>query len=394
MQVSAELIREKHPEAKVVFIGPCIAKKDEAEQYKGIVDAALTFDELQSWMDEKAVTFVEKEDPKQKGRARLYPIPGGILRSMKQEDGFSYMAIDGASKCIKALTDIENGALTNCFIEMSICEGSCTGGPVMQENRYKTVTNQMIVDQFAGPEHWEIQTDVTDNLHKTMNMLAIDLPEPTEEEISAILKAIGKTKPEDELNCGSCGYNNCRSKALAVYRKKADLNMCLPYLKEKAESFSDIVVNNTPTGILVLNEQMQIQMINPTALKWFGLHSAEDVIGTPMEQLGAVDDYVEAMLNEKKYSGVQKFDRFGIVLEEDVVYDPNFHLILVNLRNITTQVTQKEARDRMTKETLEVTDQVIDRQMRIVQEIASLLGETTAHTQVALSKLQERLRDE
>lgn len=394
MQASAAMIKEEFPGSKVVFIGPCIAKKEEADQYKEIVDAVLTFDELELWMKERNIEFETVEDEREKGRARLFPIPGGILRSMEKQENYSYMAIDGASKCIKALNDIEKGKLQNFFLEMSICEGSCTGGPVMGDWRYTPVSNQIVVDQFAGSKHWKIQTKVSEHLHKTMHLLEVHLPTPTDAEIQEILLAMGKRKPEDELNCGSCGYNNCRTKALAVYRKKADLTMCLPYLKEKAESFSDVVVGNTPNGIVVLNEQMQVQMMNPTARKWFGIHEESDLTDMPMDRIGRVESYVDTMLSGKKYSGVQNFEKFGKVLEENVTYDENLHLILIIYRDITAQVRVKEVREQLTTETLRVTDQVIENQMRIVQEIASLLGETTAQTQVALSKLQDRLRDE
>ena len=76
---------------------------------------------------------------------------------------------------------------------------------------------------------------------------------------------MGKLRPEDELNCGSCGYNTCREKAVAIYQGKAEISMCLPYLKEKAESFSDCIVSNTPNGLIVLNENLEVQQINDAA---------------------------------------------------------------------------------------------------------------------------------
>ena len=90
---------------------------------------------------------------------------------------------------------------------------------------------------------------------------------PTETEISAILRQMGKFKPSDELNCGSCGYNTCREKAIAIYQGKAEISMCLPFLKDKAESFSDNIVGNTPNGIIVLNENLEVQQINTAAQK-------------------------------------------------------------------------------------------------------------------------------
>jgi uncharacterized Fe-S cluster-containing protein len=395
MQTHAKMMKEKDPDAKVVFIGPCIAKKEEAEQYPDIVDAVLTFEELEEWMEEEDVSPVILPDERLKGRARLFPIPGGIIRSMKADrPGVSYMAIDGAEQCIKALRDLENGALKNCFIEMSICEGSCAGGPVMGEQRYSQVRNRVQVESFSGPEHWKIDSPVSNALYKTMNWIKVDQQTPDEEEIKRILAHIGKTKPEDELNCGSCGYNTCRSKALAVYRGKADLSMCMPFLKEKAESFSNLVTKNTPNGIIVADEQLNIQMMNPTARHWFSVAKEEDIRTMRLNQLTEVDEYIEAMLTGRVISGRKSFDSYGITAEQNVVYDENFRAVIIILRDITGAESERSAREQLTQQTLEITDQVINKQMRIVQEIASLLGETTAETKIALSQLQERLRDE
>lgn len=395
MQTHAKMMKEKDPDAKVVFIGPCIAKKEEAEQYPDIVDTVLTFEELEEWMEEEDVSPVILPDERLKGRARLFPIPGGIIRSMKADQpGVSYMAIDGAEQCIKALRDLENGALKNCFIEMSICEGSCAGGPVMGEQRYSQVRNRVQVESFSGPEHWKIDSPVSNALYKTMNWIKVDQQTPDEEEIKRILAQIGKTKPEDELNCGSCGYNTCRSKALAVYRGKADLSMCMPFLKEKAESFSNLVTKNTPNGIIVADEQLNIQMMNPTARHWFSVAKEEDIRTMRLNQLTEVDEYIEAMLTGRVISGRKSFDSYGIMAEQNVVYDENFRAVIIILRDITGAESERSAREQLTQQTLEITDQVINKQMRIVQEIASLLGETTAETKIALSQLQERLRDE
>ena len=94
-----------------------------------------------------------------------------------------------------------------------------------------------------------------------------------------ILRQMGKMKPSDELNCGSCGYNTCREKAVAIFQNKAEISMCLPYLKDKAESFSDSIVNNTPNGLIVLNEKLEVQQINTAARKIMNIRSASDVLG-------------------------------------------------------------------------------------------------------------------
>ena len=132
MQAHCTDIKRRHPDAKTVFIGPCVAKKDEAEYYEGIVDAVLTFEELTNWLKAENIELAQQMDHEEESRARFFPTTGGILKTMAQNaPGYTYMALDGVDNCIAALHEIEQGNIHHCFIEMSACVGSCVGGPVM-----------------------------------------------------------------------------------------------------------------------------------------------------------------------------------------------------------------------------------------------------------------------
>ena len=134
MQAHSMDIKKRMPDAKTVFIGPCLAKKDEADYYSGIVDAVLTFEELTQWFKEENIEPERNIDDTEKSRARLFPTTGGILKTMGEKvKGYTYMAIDGTQNCIAALKDIEKGNIHKCFIEMSACSGSCISGPVMEK---------------------------------------------------------------------------------------------------------------------------------------------------------------------------------------------------------------------------------------------------------------------
>ena len=134
MQAHCAEIKKRLPHAKTVFIGPCVAKKDEAEYYEGIVDAVLTFEELTEWLKAEGIEIEQEMDACPESRARFFPTTGGILKTMAQDaPGYAYMAIDGVENCIAALRDIEQGKIHKCFIEMSACVGSCVGGPVMEK---------------------------------------------------------------------------------------------------------------------------------------------------------------------------------------------------------------------------------------------------------------------
>ena len=206
---------------------------------------------------------------------------------------------------------------------------------------------------------------------------------------------MGKTKPSDELNCGSCGYDSCREKAIAICRGKAEISMCLPYLKEKAESFSDNIINNTPNAIIVLNENLEVQQINKAALRLMNIPHASDVMGEQVIRILDPADFMEVIKtnrpirNEKKY--LVEYDKY---VEETVIFDAEYHILICLLRDVSAEEKARERKENVSHTTADIADKVVENQMRIVQEIASLLGETAAETKVALMKLKESIADE
>lgn len=396
MQAHCIELKKRDKNAKTVFIGPCVAKKDEAEYYEGIVDAVLTFDELTKWFKEEKIEIEPENEHEEESRARFFPTTGGILKTMVQDaEGYTYMAIDGVENCMAALRDIENGKIHKCFIEMSACTGSCVGGPVMEKFHHSPVKDYMVVAEFAGSRDFRVEQPDSLEIKKTFSVIEKKLQDPTEEEITEILHKMGKYKPSDELNCGSCGYNTCREKAVAIYQGKAEVSMCLPYLKDKAESFSDNIVRNTPNGLIVLNEMLEVQQINEAALKIINLRSASDILG----------DHIVRVLDPKLFTDVLEsrwnlknkklyLAEYGKYVEVTITYDQDYRLLICIMRDITEEEKARERKESVGRQTVEIADKVVDKQMRIVQEIASLLGETAAETKIALTKLKETIADE
>lgn len=396
MQAHCADIKKRYPGARTVFIGPCVAKKDEAQRYPGIVDAVLTFEELTRMLREKNIVPEREKDSSEESLARIFPTAGGVIKTLlNKNEHYTYMAIDGVENCITALKDIEHGNLHKCFIEMNACVGSCIGGPVMEKYHNSPVSGYAAVDRYAGKKDFNVDYYGEDELKK--DFLPIDLNEktPTEDEIRAILKQMGKISVMDELNCGTCGYDTCREKAIAIYRGKAEVSMCLPYLKERAESFSDTVLNNTPNGIIVLNEDFEVQQINKAARKMLNIRSASDVMGEPVIRIFDPKVFIETKTSGKSVRDrkiyLAEYDRY---IELTTVYDREYHNILGIMKDITDFERDKQKKEEISRQTLEVTDKVVDKQMRIVQEIASLLGETAAETKIALSKLKETIENE
>ena len=396
MQAHCSDIKKRHPEAKTVFIGPCVAKKDEAQHYEGIVDAVLTYEELTEWLSGEGIELKKEMDSNRESRARFFPTTGGILKTMKlTQPDYDYMAIDGVENCIAALKDIEQGNIHHAFIEMSSCVGSCVGGPVMEKYHPSPVREYLAVANYAGDKDFKVEQPNQEDIRKYFSEIEIKNKVPTDAEIAETLRKMGKISKRDELNCGSCGYNTCREKAIAILQGKAEVSMCLPYLQKKAEGFSDRIVNNTPNGIIVLNDAFEVQQINEAAMDIMNIRSASDVLGEQVVRIMDPQVFLEVkktrfnVRNRRVY--LAEYKRY---VELTVVYDFDNRLYIGIMRDITDEEKQKEKKESISRQTIETADKVVDKQMRIVQEIASLLGETAAETKIALTKLKESIKDE
>ena len=395
MQAHAADIKKRIQDAKVVFVGPCVAKKDEAEYYEGLVDGVLTYEDLAKWMETENISIERETDSDEFSRARFFPTTGGILKTMAKVSDYTYMAIDGVENCIAALKDIESGSGHKCFIEMSACVGSCVGGPVMEKYHRSPIKDYAAVAKYAGDKDFKVEQPDSLSIHKTFTVIEKKLSTPSEYEIQEILRKMGKTRPEDMLNCGSCGYDTCREKAIAIFQGKAEISMCLPYLEQKAESFSDCIVNNTPNGLIVLNEKLEVQQINDAARKIMNIRSASDVLGEEAVRILDTEIFMRVLRTGRSVRDERTYlAEYKKYVEQTVVYDNTYHLLVCIMRDITDEENEREKKESISRQTVEVADRVVDKQMRIVQEIASLLGETAAETKIALTKLKESISDE
>jgi iron only hydrogenase large subunit-like protein/uncharacterized Fe-S cluster-containing protein len=398
MQAHCMKIKEEHPDAYTVFVGPCISKKEEADQYAGIVDCVLTFEELSGWLKEEGISVSPStgRETVTEGRARLFPTAGGIIRSMIIENtNYDYIAIDGTENCIQALKDIIGGKLSHCFIEMSACVGSCIGGPAMNREHHTPVTDYIAVNRYAHETDFDIISPDREKLSKPFTYLGHTNPMPGSSAITEILHKMGKSSPEQELNCGSCGYNTCREKAIAVLQGKADLTMCLPFLKEKAENFSDNIIYNMPSGVIVLNEDLEVQQINRAAKQILNIKHKGDILGAPVVRILNPSVYLEVISSGKNiHDRLTYLAEYRKYIEETIIYDRTYHIIISIFCDITEEEKARLKKEKVSRQSIEITDKVIEKQMRVVQEIASLLGETTAETKIALTHLKETLNNE
>ena len=437
MQAASDIIKERDAEAVVVFIGPCIAKKGEAAADGSRTDFALTFDELEEWLEElrdsgrpvsgqyngEEQTAGQSMSAKQEAAAcrspeaecaavagkgaaaenaahgpmlsRFFPVTGGILKTMEKQDGVTYLSMDGLETCMETVDEIIAGRLSGCFIEMSACRGSCIGGPSFRRRKlglagsYQRIAETAIACSAAGTPSPDFTEELRGTLEMTYRAENSGAPVPTEAQITAILKKMGKNSPEDELNCGMCGYENCRKKAVAVFQNRAEISMCLPFMMERAESFSDQIINVTPNAILTVDMDLKVQQLNEAAGRLFGIRP-EDVIGGPVSRILDEFDFVNMMINNIENVKKNAFlTEYNCYVEQVFLYDKSSSSIICIMKDISADKNRKNQAMKAKLAAADMADDIVEKQLRIVQEIASLLGETAAETKIAVADLKE-----
>lgn len=381
-------VKRRFPDARTVFIGPCLSKKDECDD---VVNFVLTFDELDKMLKEAGISIEKDIAYKKESRARLFPTVGGILKSMEcRNKNYTYLTVDGAENCRQALEDISNGLEGKYFIEMSACAGSCIGGPVMEKYSNSPVRHFNCVISAAGDEDFRVEQLPIEDLHKNRPYIGCVKQRASDSRIAEVLRKMGKTKPSDELNCGACGYDTCRKKAQAVIDGKAEITMCLPYLMDKSERFSNTILNNTPNGILVVNEDLEVQQVNKAAMKLLNIQSHSDVLGEMVIRIADPTPFLDVLSGERSVTNERSyFAEYDKYIEQTIVRDRSNGTLIDIMRDVTEEENERQSRLEICRKTADTADKVVEKQMRIVQEIASLLGETAAETKIALTKLKE-----
>ena len=385
-------IKRRHEGAKTVFISPCIAKKYEAAE-DDIIDAVLSFRELSSLLEEAGIDLEPGPDSAEGGKARIFPTTGGVIATMEKLPDYTYIAVDGVDKCIEVLEEIRAGVLHRCFIELSACLGSCANGPLMSKK--SPAANTANIHRYTKEQDFKVDQPAKELNHRTILPIAQPAYIPSEHEIEDMLIKMGKHTPEDMLNCGTCGYNTCRDKAIAVIQGKAELSMCLPYMMAKAEGFSDTVVANSPNGILVLNDDLEIQKINPVACRLMRVRNPKDVQGEYVDRLMDPSVFKKVLLKPKKILTDRAFlAEYGCYVDRTVLYNPEYHLYICTMRDVTNEIDEQEKKMEMRMQAVDIANDVAKKQLKIVQDIASLLGETAADTLIAIERLKETISDD
>ncbi|MCG0276257.1 MAG: PAS domain S-box protein [Thermosediminibacteraceae bacterium] len=391
---------------KVVFIGPCIAKKAEAQDksVSGEVDAVLTFGELIEWIEKKSDEILGKSENPEGSRepfiARNYPLPGGLMKTSSiDEDLLSreFVVVDGIEDCLELLTALEKGKVSGKLFEMLACRGGCIAGPSMPPGKSLYERRQRLLAFIDNNRRQvdlkKIEADAIGiDLGRSFEPKIFKAPTPSEAQIREILSSIGKTTPEEELNCGACGYPSCRKKAEAVYQGMAELDMCIPYMRSRAESLANLIIDHTPNAILLVDGNLNVMEMNRAAEKMLGVKK-EQVQGRPISTVMDDRDFAWVLANKNNLQEKKvNYPRNSLITLLTLCYIGVENLVLAIIQDITEQEKQKYELARVREETLEKAQEVINKQMRVAQEIAGLLGETTAESKMLLLRLMELVK--
>lgn len=402
-------LKESYPGCKTVFIGPCAAKKDEA-LVNGISDAidyVLGFDELWEWVQEENIDCsglaADEFDGPKPGLARLFPIDGGMLKTVgvsKQADE-RFTTVSGLQNCIDFIKHLASGGIIlPGLVELLACPGGCINGPQMMgrdeglfNRRRKVIEYQKSQCRSEGDDVATI-TDINEKLlQRSFVNRQVVFPVPSEAEIKEILERSGKFKPEDELNCGACGFDTCRDKAIAVYQGNAELEMCIPYMRKRAESMSNRVLGAMPNAVVILDNELVIQETNPAASNLFNC-SIREIVGQKLEQFIKVDSFREVLKTGKMINQTNNYDQLGKIVREIIFQLEKERSIVGILVDITEEKRRHEQYELVKGQTISRAQEVIAKQMTVAQEIAGLLGETTAETKVLLTKLIKLMQED
>lgn len=400
------LKKELGSDVKVVFLGPCIAKKREAEsdlRVQGAIDAVLNFTEFEGWLAEEGIDMKALEeqpfDNKNPEINRLYPINSGVIHSVlaskAAESKYQKIAVDGTRTCMDFLESMKRGEIHNVFVEMNSCEGGCINGPCVERKEEKASYFRRKLDMEASiekvPADMEPASELGINIHKPFVNRSSRNEMPSEEKIRETLAKIGKTDKSHELNCGACGYPTCRDKAIAVCQGKAELTMCIPYMHEKAQSMANIVLDTTPNIIVVVDSDMKILEFSRGAEMVFG-KSKKEAVGMYLFEFIDHRDFDDVLNSQSKIVAKKvSYPEYDITTLQTIVYVKELNGVLGIFQDISNEAEKNRQAYKLKMDTIEMAQRVIDKQMMVAQEIAGLLGETTAETKVTLTKLRDMI---
>ncbi len=431
--VHARLLKRHYPGAKVVFVGPCIAKMGEVQrpEFVGLVDAVLMASELGQWLEDAGIVVGELPESEwstcDQEAAVLYPQPGGLLHYLSGHDRpvADAAGLDSLQELLEHLCVDD---LDAALIECNACQGGCLDGPDMpkeqglikrqerlqqynqqccgQDGVKKSDASAQVLGREDSADQGPAAPASSDRFALSSRELhslfdtdyrphPAALPDFPEEQIRQVLGRIGKFSKEDELNCEACGYPSCRDKAKAVLAGMAEPDMCMPFMRTQAESLANEIMRTIPNGLIVVDENLVIREFNRAAERMWQRQSGM-VIGHPLSVVMPDEDFLAVQQSGEPIVGKRvAYPELGLITVQSILtLEGKSQLILGMITDVTEMEKQTKELAIVKEETLRQAQSVIDNQMRMAQEIAGLLGEVTADSKILLMRLIELVQGE
>jgi len=407
MVVHARYLKGKYGSStKVVFIGPCPAKKFEAEQpdVAGAVDAVLSFEELRAWAE---LLEVKKDrlrpidiDDIPASDARLFPLEGGLAKAASMSPDLlrpDFAVVSGSAEVDEMLSNIRDGSTIRLF-EALYCSGGCINGACFGDGRDSFHRRNRIIQHEKRTQKRSTEDDIIKamqgvELARPIIAHPIDQPKYSEEAIRSVLARTGKLSKEDELNCGACGYPSCQDNAIAVLSGMAEHTMCIPWMRKVAERKADQIIDNSPNGIVIADSNLRIVAFNPAFAEIFS--ATPGLIGKPLSTLMDPEDFDKVLASavDRVTNKVVSYPNYHVSGSLNVYRLEDEEMVVGILANVNKSTEGLDRLDHIREETLANAEKVIAKQMMMAQEIASILGETTSETRVLLRKLTSLMKE-
>lgn len=401
MIAHAKIMKQKlGKDCKIVFVGPCIAKKLEASrpEFAGCIDAVLTFEELNKlFAISKLNLFACEEsnfDDIPAGDSRLFPLEGGLLKTAGIETDLlskNILAISGGDEIKDAIQNLQHSD-EEIIIEPLWCKSGCISGPGIPRETNPFESRKRVLNYSS------IHTKTKDN-NKSINTqtnFKFDSNEInqkfSEDEINTVYAKTGKSNSEDQLNCSACGYNNCREKAIAVLQGIAEFEMCIPYMRRAAEQKSNTIIDKAPNGIVILDDKLKILSINPSFKRMFSCSNA--IVGKPISYMIDQDPFEKLIANpDQVIKKIIRYNSYNLVCNQIhyAIPDDNHYIgVFVDI----TDVQQNEAKlSDLKTETIIQAQELMDHQIEMAQQMAKFLGQNTAKGETLMRNLIKIIDD-
>ena len=395
------LRREYGEDIGIVFIGPCISKKLEADARPELLDVALTFADLRRWFEDRGIDPASEPQaeadafvPRGARDGALYPADGGMNRGItcrRDAKDVKFMAFSGIHHLQEAMEGLRHHDLKQkLFLELLACEGGCVNGPQAAKTCGTALKWLQVLDYAPEPEHPLPEP----SLDLEVSTFPAPVPEFAHElpEILQALRRLGKTTPEDELNCGGCGYDSCRHLAQALLEGRAEPNMCVSYMRKLAMNKANALVRCMPAGVVIVDENLFIIECNRRFAETVGGDTLEVFDAKP--GLGGAD--LAKVCPELRAFFAKGLETEVNDLRKDVCVEDRILRLTVFtiepgrvvggiLQDITEPAVQRE-------QIIQQAQEVIRKNVTTVQQIAFLLGENAAETEMMLNSLASSFR--